>query len=32
MLSFQFHHAQMDGAHAAHFLNTLQDEIYKLKL
>ena len=31
MLSFQFHHTQMDGAHAAHFLNTLQEEIYKLK-
>ena len=28
-LSFQFHHAQMDGAHAAHFLNTLQEEIDK---
>lgn len=31
MLSFQFHHAQMDGAHAAHFLNTLQEEIDNLK-
>ena len=30
MLSFQFHHGQMDGAHAAHFLNTLQEEIYNL--
>ena len=29
MLSFQFHHAQMDGVHAAHFLNTLQEEIDK---
>ena len=31
MLSFQFHHAQMDGVHAAHFLNTLQEEINKLR-
>ena len=30
MLSFQFHHGQMDGAHAAHFLNKLQEEIDKL--
>ena len=28
-ISFQFHHTQMDGAHAAHFLNTLQEEIDK---
>lgn len=26
-ISFQFHHAQMDGAHAAKFLDTLQREI-----
>jgi len=26
-LSFQFHHTQMDGAHAAHFLNELQRTI-----
>lgn len=27
-VSFQFHHTQMDGAHAARFLNLLQKEIY----
>lgn len=27
LVSFQFHHTQMDGAHAAHFLGTLQKEI-----
>ena len=26
-VSFQFHHTQMDGAHAAHFLDNLQKEI-----
>ncbi len=26
-ISFQFHHTQMDGAHAAHFLERLQREI-----
>ena len=26
-LSFQFHHTQMDGAHAGHFLQLLQEEI-----
>ena len=26
-VSFQFHHTQMDGAHAAHFLDLLQSEI-----
>ena len=26
-LSFQFHHTQMDGAHAGRFLAELQDEI-----
>lgn len=30
MVSFQFHHTQMDGAHAARFLNELQKEINKL--
>lgn len=30
-LSFQFHHTQMDGAHAATFLNRLQEEINGLK-
>ena len=29
-LSFQFHHPQMDGAHAAHFLDTLQRTIKEL--
>lgn len=29
-ISFQFHHTQMDGAHAAQFLTTLQNEIDKL--
>lgn len=28
-VSFQFHHTQMDGAHAARFLNLLQEEIKK---
>ena len=27
LLSFQFHHAQMDGGHAARFLQLLQDEM-----
>ena len=31
MVSFQFHHTQMDGAHAAKFLDTLQREIEGLK-
>ena len=30
-ISFQFHHTQMDGAHAAKFLNRLQEEINGLK-
>ena len=30
-VSFQFHHVQMDGGHAAKFLQFLQDEINKLK-
>ena len=31
-VSFQFHHTQMDGAHAAIFLNNLQTEIGNLKI
>lgn len=31
-LSFQFHHTQMDGAHAGRFLENLQNEIYNLKI
>lgn len=30
-ISFQFHHTQMDGAHAGKFLKNLQNEIYGLK-
>lgn len=30
VVSFQFHHTQMDGAHAARFLNLLQKEIDRL--
>lgn len=30
-VSFQFHHTQMDGAHAARFLDALQREIDRLK-
>ena len=30
-ISFQFHHVQMDGAHAAKFLNNLQTEINNLR-
>lgn len=30
-LSFQFHHTQMDGAHAGRFLANLQNEIHNLK-
>ena len=29
-LSFQFHHTQMDGAHAGRFLSNLQNVINKL--
>lgn len=29
-ISFQFHHVQMDGAHAGRFFANLQDEIDKL--
>lgn len=29
-VSFQFHHTQMDGAHAARFLDLLQNEIHAL--
>ena len=31
-ISFQFHHAQMDGAHAGTFLERLQHEIYSLRV
>lgn len=31
-VSFQFHHTQMDGAHAARFLELLQEEIRKFRL
>ena len=31
-ISFQFHHTQMDGAHAAHFLTLLQREIDTLSV
>lgn len=31
-VSFQFHHTQMDGAHAARFLDMLQKEIYNLTI
>lgn len=30
-ISFQFHHTQMDGAHAGRFLKNLQEIIYQLK-
>ena len=30
-ISFQFHHTQMDGAHAGRFLSNLQTEINKIK-
>ena len=30
-VSFQFHHTQMDGAHAARFLDYVQKEIYKMR-
>lgn len=30
-VSFQFHHTQMDGAHAGKFLANLQDEINRMK-
>ena len=30
-VSFQFHHTQMDGAHAGRFLGNLQNEISKMK-
>lgn len=30
-ISFQFHHTQMDGAHAGKFLKNLQDEIEKMR-
>jgi chloramphenicol O-acetyltransferase type A len=31
IVSFQFHHTQMDGVHAARFLNAIQQEINNLK-
>jgi chloramphenicol O-acetyltransferase type A len=31
-ISFQFHHVQMDGAHAAQFLERVQREIDNLKI
>jgi len=31
-VSFQFHHTQMDGAHAARFLDNLQREIDRLRV
>ena len=31
-LSFQFHHTQMDGAHAGRFLAQLQETINKIKI
>lgn len=31
-VSFQFHHTQMDGAHAARFLDGIQNEINNLKI
>ena len=31
-ISFQFHHAQMDGMHAARFLNNLQHTIHTLRI
>ena len=31
-VSFQFHHTQMDGAHAARFLDLLQEEIFNLEV
>ena len=30
-ISFQFHHTQMDGAHAGRFLENLQQEINRIK-
>ena len=30
-ISFQFHHTQMDGAHAGIFLATLQEEISRIR-
>ena len=31
-ISFQFHHAQMDGMHAAQFLNNMQEMIHTLRV
>ena len=30
-LSFQFHHTQMDGAHAGRFLQSLQENIFEIR-
>ena len=30
-LSFQFHHTQMDGAHAGRFLQRLQGNIFEIR-
>ena len=30
-LSFQFHHTQMDGAHAGRFLQRLQENIFEIR-
>ena len=30
-ISFQFHHTQMDGAHAGRFLQSLQETIHGLR-
>ncbi|MBR3609073.1 MAG: chloramphenicol acetyltransferase, partial [Bacteroidales bacterium] len=31
-VSFQFHHTQMDGAHASMFLDRIQSEINKIRI
>ena len=31
-VSFQFHHTQMDGAHASRFLDGVQKEINQMKI
>lgn len=31
-VSFQFHHSQMDGAHASYFLNEIQKEIHRISI
>lgn len=32
IVSFQFHHTQMDGAHASMFLDRIQSEINKIRI